>query len=389
MKSNDNILFYFYFLKKVLCLVFSLGFSQCLFSEPKELKITENAFFEIVGTDLGSTQFANELSYHVAYSILSDFYQKDYVPSRRILVQLLNTDSTFNDSDFYKLSVSNLGFITLDIQWNESLSLPMMIEALTVSFIQSFGYSSHGERFLYKYPSKAWILKGLSQNIYVSLRPNVARLFYKQAINEGFEAGDLNAKFIANSIPSDAQSFGFYRYIKSNLISRNDRLRILKNALIGKDSLQTIYRAFKFDSEESLQNGLSDFLKLQYRNNLPQFESLSASKNWLEALGDFSSIEIQSTRAKHNSLHLLWLNREDPSVIQFIKARILLISYGLNQINPLYYNAAQSLALTYQKILDGVEEWELLYYFSDFLGELDKANTVSLQISKKLESQLP
>ena len=86
---------------------------------------------------------------------------------------------------------------------------------------------------------------------------------------------------------------------------------------------------------------------------------------------------------------MLWLNREDPSVVQFIEARILLISYSLNHINPLYYNAAQSLALTYQKILDGVEEWEFLYYFSDFLGELDKANTVSLQITKQLQSQRP
>ena len=373
----------------MLCLVFLLGFSQCLFSEPKELKISENAFFEIVGTDLRSTQYTNELSNYVADSILSDFYQKDYLPSRRILVQLLNTESAFNDSDFYELSVSNLGFVTLNIQWNESLSLPMMIEALTVSFIQSFGYSSYGERFLDKYPSKAWILKGLSQNIYVSLRPNVARLFYKEAIIDGFQAGDLNAEFLAISTPSNAQSFGFFRYIKSNTISRNDRLRILKNALVGEDSLQTIYRAFKLDSEESLQNGLSDFLKSQYLNNTPQFESLSASKNWLETLGDFSSIKIQSTQAKHNSLHLLWLNREDPLVVQFIEARIRLISYALNQINPLYYNAAQSLALTYQKILDGVEEWELLYYFSDFLGELDKANTVSLQITKQLQSQLP
>ena len=380
---------HFYFLKKVLCLISLLVFLQCLFSELKELKISENAFFEIVGTDLGSTQYTNELSNYVADSILSDFYQKDYLPSRRILVQLLNTESTFHDSDFYELSVSNLGFVTLNIQWNESLSLPMMIEALTVSFIQSFGYSSYGERFLDKYPSKAWILKGLSQNIYVSLRPNVARLFYKQAIIDGFEAVHLNANFLAISAPSDAQSFGFYGYIKSNLISRKDRLRIFQDALVGKDSLLAIYRSFNFDSEESLQNGLSDFLESQYRYNLPQFESLSTSKNWLEALGDFSSIEIQSTQAKHNSLHLLWLNREDPSVMQFIEARIRIISYALNQINPLYYNAAQSLALTYQKILDGVEEWELLYYFSDFLGELDKANTVSLQITKQLQSQLP
>ena len=380
---------HFYFLRKVLCLVFLIGFSHSLFSEPNEIKITENAFFQIVGTDLGSTQYANELSNYVADSILSDFYQKNYRPSRRILVQLLSNKSALNDSDFYELSVSNLGFVTLNINWNGYLRLPIMIEALTVSFIQSFGYSSYGQLFLNKYPSKAWIIKGLSQNIYVSLRPNVARLFYKQAIIDGFEADDLNTNLLAINAPSDAKSFGFYRFIKSNLISRNDRLRILKTALVGKDSLKTICRAFNFDSEESLQNGLSNFLESQYHNNLPQFESLNASKNWLEALGDFSSIEIQSTKAKHNNLHLLWLNRENPSVVQFIEARIRLISYALNQINPLYYNAAQSLALTYQKILGGVEEWELVYYFSDFVVELDNANTVSLQISKQLQSKLP
>ena len=200
-----------YFLKKGLCIIFLISFSQCLFSEPTKLKIAENAFFEIVGTDLRSTQYTNKLSNYVAESILSDFYQKDYVPSRRILVQLLNTESTFNYRDFYELSVSNLGFVTLNIRWNQSLSLPMMIEALTVSFIQSFGYSSYGEPFLDKYPSKAWMLKGLSQSIYVSLRPHVARLFYEQAIVEGFESSYLDAKFLAISAPSHSQSFGLYR----------------------------------------------------------------------------------------------------------------------------------------------------------------------------------
>ena len=380
---------YFYFLKKVLCLVFLLGFSQCLFSQPAKLKITENDFFEIVGTDLVSTQFVNELSNYVADSILRDFNKRDYVPSRKILVKLFNKKNSLNDDHYYELSISDLGFVTINIYINESLGMPKLIEAMTVSFIQSFGYSIYGRVFLEKYPSKAWILKGLSQNIYVSLRPYVSRIYYEQAIIDGFNAIDCNARFLALSAPSDVQSFGLYRYIKSNQISRKESLRIIKNALLGEDVLPAIYRSFKFDSEESLRNGLGDFLESQYRNNLPQFESLSFSKNWLEALGDFSSIEIQSTQAKHNSLHLLWLNREDPSVVQFIEARIRLISYALNQINPLYYNAAQSLALTYQKILDGLEEWELLYYFSDFLGELDKANTVSLQITKQLQLQRP
>ena len=376
-------------LLKTLYLGFLLSFSQLLFSEPTELKITENSFFEIVGTDIQSTQFANELSDYVAESILKEFAEDDYLPTRKILVQLLNKDTAFSEGESYKLNISDLGFVTLNVAWDESLSLPKMIEALVVSFLQSLGYANYGHLFLDECPSKAWLLKGLSQNIYLSLRPSVSRLFYEKAILDGFDPNHLKAKLLDMSVPSEAQSFALYRLINSYPISRVDRLKIYKQSLLGKDSSQLILSAFGLETVESLRSTLSSFLNTQLKNNSAQFESLASSKNWLEVLGDFSSIEIKSTKAKDNSLHLLWENRADPAVVQFIEARIRLISLALNQINPLYYNAAQSLALTYQKILDGVEEWELLFYFSDFLGELDKANAVSLEITRQLQSERP
>ena len=376
-------------LLKTLYLGFLLSFSQLLFSKPTELKITENSFFEIVGTDIQSTQFANELSDYVAESILKEFAEDDYLPTRKILVQLLNKDTAFSEDKSYKLNISDLGFVTLNVAWDESLSLPKMIEALVVSFVQSLGYANYGHLFLDECPSKAWILKGLSQNIYLSLRPSVSRLFYEKAILDGFDPNHLKAKLSDMSVPSEAQSFALYRLINSYPISRVDRLKIYKQSLLGKDSSQLILSAFGLETVESLRSTLSSFLNTQLKNNSAQFESLASSKNWLEVLGDFSSIEIKSTKAKDNSLHLLWENRADPAVVQFIEARIRLISLALNQINPLYYNAAQSLALTYQKILDGVEEWELLFYFADFLGELDKANAVSLEITRQLQSERP
>ena len=376
-------------LLKTLYLGFLLSFSQLLFSEPTELKITENSFFEIVGTNIQSTQFANELSDYVAEFILKEFAEDDYLPTRKILVQLLNKDTAFSEDKSYKLNISDLGFVTLNVAWDESLSLPKMIEALVVSFLQSLGYANYGHLFLDECPSKAWLLKGLSQNIYLSLRPSVSRLFYEKAILDGFDPNHLKAKLSDMSVPSEAQSFALYRLINSYPISRVDRLKIYKQSLLGKDSSQLILSAFGLETVESLRSTLSSFLNTQLKNNSAQFESLASSKNWLEVLGDFSSIEIKSTKAKDNSLHLLWENRADPAVVQFIEARIRLISLALNQINPLYYNAAQSLALTYQKILDGVEEWELLFYFSDFLGELDKANAVSLEITRQLQSERP
>ena len=380
---------HFYFLRKGISLGLLLCVSQFLFSHSAQLKVSENSFFEIVGKDIQSTQFVSKLSYYVAESILNDLSEEDYSTSRKILVQLLNKEAFPEDSGYYKLSISDLGFVTLSISWDESLCLPILIESLVVSFIQSFGYATYGELFFEKYPSKAWILKGFSQQIYISLRPNVIRLLYEQAILEGFDTNLFNANFFHVSAPTHAQSFALYRLIISNQIPREDRLKILKYALVGKDVLPDICRSFRLDSIESLQEKFLVFLSIQSKKTVANFESLADSKKWLEAIGDFSSIEIESIESKHNSLHLLWINRDDPKVVQFIKARIQLISLALSQLNPLYYNAGQSLALTYQKILDGAEEWEILYYYSDFLAELDQSNTVSLEISKQLQSELP
>lgn len=362
-----------------------LCFSQALFSDPVELRVSENSYFEIVGSDIASIHYVNELSGFVGEALLKEFAEENYLFSRKVLVQLLNDETLLGDTGFYDLTVSNLGLVTLSVSWNDALSLPNMIEALVVSFLQSYGYASYGELFLEKYPSKAWILKGLSHHIYASLRPNVRRLLYEQAILEGFEGDDLNKEIKDLTSPSSAQSFVFYRFIKSSYFKREARLGIINRALIGSDVLPFVSRFLLSDPEESLGEVLSAFLSSQLVNTLSQYESLASSKKWIESLGDFSSIEIQSIKAKRNSLHLLWANRGDPTVAGFIEARIQLISLALNRINPLYYNAAQSLALTYQKIIDGVEEWELLYYFSDFLAELDQANAVCLQISEQLK----
>ena len=243
MKYIFNTSLSFFFLPKFICLVFSLNISHFLFSESSNLKVTENAFFEIVGAELVSVNFANELSNYVAESILDDFYEADYNPSNKILIQLLNFESTFNDSDFYELNISNLGHVTINIKWDESLPLPVLIEAFTVSFIQSFGFSIFGQPFLEKYPTKAWMLKGITQDIYVSLRPNVSCLYYEKAIIVGFDTVYLDSNFIDNDLHTDAQSFGFYQYVKSQKISRNSRIRIFWNALLGSGTLQSIYRS--------------------------------------------------------------------------------------------------------------------------------------------------
>ena len=82
----------------------------------------------------------------------------------------------------------------------------------------------------------------------------------------------------------------------------------------------------------------------------------------------------------------LWAERDSPKLRRVLEARIELISMALARINPLYYNAAQSLALTYQSLLDASYEWEVLSLFSEYLDAMDRAQSVHEQISEALES---
>ena len=70
MISSDP---HFYNLRKVFCLAWLLCLSQSLFAEKTELTISENSFFEIIGSDIKSTQVINELSNYVAESVLEEF----------------------------------------------------------------------------------------------------------------------------------------------------------------------------------------------------------------------------------------------------------------------------------------------------------------------------
>ena len=76
------------------------------------------------------------------------------------------------------------------------------------------------------------------------------------------------------------------------------------------------------------------------------------------------------------TLHEVWENREDEQIQSLLKSRLQLIALVSVRINPVYYNALQSLALVYQKMLSGDNEWDSYLFLSDFLKDLDSAERI-------------
>ena len=110
MTASDS---HFYSLGKIFCLACLLSLLQPLFSEQRDLVVSENSFFEIVGSDIKSSHFINELSEYVAESILLELSQEDYLPPRKVLVQLLSNEAEPSGISSYDLNISDLGPFTL------------------------------------------------------------------------------------------------------------------------------------------------------------------------------------------------------------------------------------------------------------------------------------
>ena len=112
---------------------------------------------------------------------------------------------------------------------------------------------------------------------------------------------------------------------------------------------------------------------------------IESSKLWLESLSNLSLVSLSSIPEINNkNLIELWDYRGNTDLRSLIDARIELITLALNRINPLYYNAAHSLALTYNSVLNSSNRWECISFLAQYLEDLDLAVSMHEDILKNL-----
>lgn len=356
--------------------------------KPSDLIVSENRYFEIVGHDARSVAYVAQLSSFIAGSVLDELADVDYSNPRTVLIQL-DKAATGKSNQAYQLKISQLGFVTVSIQWDEKLELYSLIESLVVGFIQAYGYASYGDAYLERSPAKAWIIHALASTAYLQLRPKLARSFYFEAETVSFDFQLFEAE-LGQVLPShriSEQSFALYRWIKKQAIRAEEKQRVFRSALLGTSSAESLFERIAMPSKSEFLKLWTEFLKVEQSKYRGQFMELSRSKEWLESLARFSEMKLEGIPQRTNlSAHNLWAERDSPKLRRVLEARIELISMALVRINPLYYNAAQSLALTYKSLLDASYEWEVLSLFSEYLDAMDRAQSVHEQISEALES---
>ncbi|MAH40027.1 MAG: hypothetical protein CML08_01320 [Puniceicoccaceae bacterium] len=356
--------------------------------KPSDLIVSENRYFEIVGHDAPSVAYVAQLSSFIAGSVLNELADVDYSNPRTVLI-LLDEAGTDESNLSYQVKISQLGFVNVSIQWDQKLELYSLMESLVVGFIQAYGYASFGNAYLEGSPAKAWIIHALASTAYLQLRPKLARSFYFEAEAVSFDFQLFEAE-LGQALPShhiSEQSFALYRWINKQPLSADEKQCIFRSALLGTSSAESLFKRIAIPTKIEFLRLWSEFLKVEQSKYQGQFMELNRSKEWLESLARFSEMKLKGIPQYTNlNAHNLWAERNSPKLRRVLEARIELISMALARINPLYYNAAQSLALTYKSLLDASYEWEVISLFSEYLDTMDRAQTVHEQISKALES---
>ena len=114
-------------------------------------------------------------------------------------------------------------------------------------------------------------------------------------------------------------------------------------------------------------------LNLIFDQNYEVLETMGVSREWLAALGHFSTsliIDLQGVRKELNlDLRAIWTHRERPEVQELVRARYEILRLQMTRINPAYYNAALSLGVLFEDILYDESSQKYLHSLTTYLGE--------------------
>ena len=346
----------------------------------------ENAYFEIIGGDLNSVNYINNLSAFTAEIIQRELSDTFNDPPRKVLVRL----RTFDDINDYTCPISDTGHITLNFDWTHSLRLEQAIEGLTLAFIQSYCFSNFGTRYLNQTIYKEWCIRSLSTLVEMRLRPRLEAPLLSRASNalseDFFLTSFIEKKNTRVKKLSKASALLFWKTIKSEGFNAEERRTLLLNAFNGVNILPILNRAYKTrlnDSSFDFLNRYTNLSQTPVETSLRHYESLEKSHDWLK---EMTELHVGDSE-KAMSLHQIWEKRDDARIKTLIEARLQMISLVIIRINPVYYNALQSLALVYQTILDGENEWDMYLYLSDYLKEEDRAQSIHQAIQSHFQSK--
>ncbi|MFW5874488.1 MAG: hypothetical protein ACOCVJ_03720 [Verrucomicrobiota bacterium] len=370
-----------------------LLFAACVvYAREDRLTTRENTYFEIVGPDSQSVSTVDELSEHLAETCLQLLATAKNPMPRRILVTLKGAESVDFEGD-YLIRLEPRGFVTLHFRWEEDLDLENTVYALTRALLIQYVYSNYGSSAPPK--MRAWPVSAIASIAYLRLRPAQTIGFLEEMKAERspptLEA-ILQAALMEVPVDrADRRGYWAWTVLKRQAGMPLSTFRaFLGEGLQGNEvltRLEEVLGPAKEDAEEAEDFDIEAWWRAamarELARRLEPFQGMDPSLRWLEALSDVSGLQ-EASDASPITLRSLWKLREEEAVREALSARVEILRLGLEQVNPAYFNSAQSLGALYETVLEGERSYEFIAALTRFLTDFEDMRRLHEEVTAAL-----
>lgn len=338
------------------------------------LRSAENRWFEIVALDVRSIGYMEMLSRQVVEGSFAylDGRRMDF--PQRILVQL-RPPAYVDFEGPYRVRIGEGGFISLDLRWANALDLETCCRALSEALILRYVYFNFGPGGVDRVPR--WTIAALGSEVFFTLRP---ALFPA-------DVGDFGAWPLAEVIsrkwtarePEDGGDL-LIRALAQSGVSAAMIRSIYQRALVGEALEPHLAEALDL-APEGLEAWWQSARGDAGKVSSTAFEHLGDSREWIQALSDF---EMEGERV---NLRQLWDRRGESAVRDLVSARLEILRIRILRVNPAYFNAARSLGVLFETILESERPHEYIGSLSKYLGDLENAREIERITGEALSKQ--
>jgi hypothetical protein len=340
------------------------------------LRSAENSHFEIVALDTRSIRFVDTLSRHIAETAGQFLDRRRMAFPQRILVRL-KPGQYVDFQGAYRTTIGERGFVTVDLLWDENLSLMQCCRALSEALLLRYSHYHHG-------PSAAenlreWTVASLGTRSFFKLRPALHTVLAEefQQRQPRQLAVLLSRKWDAT--PREGSGYWVFQSLQQSGLPPRKIREMFVAAVAGEDVSPILVEILQSNNRAvNLEDWWAQVRLASASAQRAVFEDLAGSRQWI---GELSEFELEEKPA---NLRQIWMQRDKPAVRKILEARLELLRIRITRVNPAYFNAARSLGLLFETMLQSDQSHEFIGALSQFLGDFEDTKEIERMVEEEL-----
>lgn len=358
-------------------------------SAQNDLRTLRNPYFETVGLDLRSVNYVNDLTM-IAAEISQRYLDREGLAYPMPILVNLRPEEHIDFEGDHLISLRPRASVQLDLRWEESLSLERTCYLLTEALLVQYAIFNYGPGAEANLP--LWPISGLSTEVYLRLRPSA--LMGRAALAKCMPLPSSAEVLFASPENPKAASFGFWilQSLKGSSADRDTVKKLFQLSLTGADITESLTSVVQSQSPKEEPITLEGWWAAQMQEILNReyemVESMETTRQWLDALANFSQPIQIGEEAVELNLRSLWKYRDSEAVRELIGARYEILKLRLVRANPAYYNPAQSLGTLYEILLQEDSAYRYVHALTIYLSDWEDAKDMQLELDSILRGAM-